>query len=499
MGPQLTNPRAEGYNTGVPSSWNSWTPIPEITASDADTFIYFLSSSSLAFVSPVDDPWYSAHTLNNDTGYYSLDRPVNPLVCQTQYQYCNPNNAQYPDGGCALLDGMYPATNATTNTTFWSSTAQMQSASLFAMVNTGFVDLDIGQIVANLGSSALLARNSMSAGDQSPLPRNQWQLEVRHWHDSMLAMLQRLVVEQAAGPSDAGVEQYIQAVDYANPVVSQPQIIRSPAYTSFSVLGMSFIIGVGTFIILISFTIEPLVGHFQRHNSFPLLSMSRSYSNSPESVRHQYRRAEWLTDQKFQLQRIAFEGAGSGRWTGALDMVPTTVEPGKKLPRLDLRDHGHPRLRALEKEMGGVAVVGLKGGFGSRGFDSNDGARDTDISSTAKLQLNTFTGRPQTYTTNDIKQGYIYSSYASPGLSDEDTTYAGSLGLPTPGLETPGSLRLGPLRSESWRGGFGDREREHLVRHDTGMGFGQVERRGDGNGDGNQMPYRDVTRNSVGG
>jgi hypothetical protein len=65
----------------------------------------------------------------------------------------------------------------------------------------GSASTNIDEVVASLGISALLARNSLGVGLQGPLLNNQWELEVEHWMQVSLALLQRKLLEQATGPS----------------------------------------------------------------------------------------------------------------------------------------------------------------------------------------------------------------------------------------------------------------------------------------------------------
>ncbi|KAK0638113.1 hypothetical protein DIS24_g10139 [Lasiodiplodia hormozganensis] len=85
----------------------------------------------------------------------------------------------------------------------------------------------------------------------------------------------------------------------------------------------------GTLIIIVSFTIEPFVGCVQKR-----------------CHKHDYARLEWCTNETLQLQRLAHEEVGAGgMWTHATDAVPV-AQHGEPLAMLDLKDRGHPRLRA---------------------------------------------------------------------------------------------------------------------------------------------------------
>jgi hypothetical protein len=86
------------------------------------------------------------------------------------------------------------------------------------------------------------------------------------------------------------------------------QIIRDDSYTSFSILWISLIFGLGGLIILVSLNLETVVSYFQRRYKRGL-----------------YQQLRWQLDSTLQLQRMAFEEAGFGEWEGGTNEVPTTV------------------------------------------------------------------------------------------------------------------------------------------------------------------------------
>lgn len=105
------------------------------------------------------------------------------------------------------------------------------------------------------------------------------------------------------------------------------QKVRSTAATSFSVLGLFITLSIGVFIILLSYTIEPLV------------SLTRRKRQSKST----YRSLEWIMNETLQLQRMAHEELGAGTWTGTTDSCPVTL-PEQKLAMLDVSDIDHPVL-----------------------------------------------------------------------------------------------------------------------------------------------------------
>lgn len=68
---------------------------------------------------------------------------------------------------------------------------------------------DIGAAAYNLGAGSLRARDGLKAGYQSPLPDNQWQLDVQHWFAVALSLEQSGTIHGAIGPTDRNLWTWI--------------------------------------------------------------------------------------------------------------------------------------------------------------------------------------------------------------------------------------------------------------------------------------------------
>lgn len=103
---------------------------------------------------------------------------------------------------------------------------------------------------------------------QSPLPNNQWAFELSSWFQVGLASIQQSVLEYATGPIDLGQTGAIvrpNASDTLGKRLCTSQSIRNSGQVqSFSILGMSLILGLGGLILIISWTMESAVGAIQR-------------------------------------------------------------------------------------------------------------------------------------------------------------------------------------------------------------------------------------------
>lgn len=306
----------------------------------------------MVYLEPLDDPWYSAHLqvpgvmmsshiLKGNASIWFRDNPVNVLGCAEQYQFCNPNLPA--NTNCTSLVGLDQAVNVTDG--LWRSPAQNASFYSIRYVLDVY-GIYLNDIVRSLGISSLTARNSLRGGIQGPLPNNQWQLEVQYWHSISMALLQRMVVEQATGPTSETVYPWlvkpqtkeeqaqchiqVSFISFNVPYASDfpDQKIINTAHTNFSVLGLSIILVVGALLLLTSVSIDLIVGYIQKR---------RNLKN--------YKRLEWSMNQTFQLQRLAHEELGYGTWTHAADSIPTT-QRGEKLSLIDTSVPDHPILVA---------------------------------------------------------------------------------------------------------------------------------------------------------
>lgn len=106
------------------------------------------------------------------------------------------------------------------------------------------------------------------------------------------------------------------------------QKITSDAYVSFSMFGLCFMFTMGILAIAASLTAEPILSCLDRR-----------------AGRHRYSHLEWRSNGVLQLQRLAYEGAGTGTWTRTTECVPLT-KPDEYLALLDASDPGHTRLVA---------------------------------------------------------------------------------------------------------------------------------------------------------
>ncbi|KAF2837290.1 hypothetical protein M501DRAFT_197728 [Patellaria atrata CBS 101060] len=297
-------------------SESDFAPIRDFQTDDSDVTLMSLLNY-VRYNGRVDDPWFRADQefANANLGVPSSGTSWLPshissvLGCTEQYQFCNAKRS------CTQLTGFHGIDPETVNGLELNE-AQKDTFKLIMHV-AYYMRLQI--LVFFLRSQALVAQQYLWGHNfvSSALDQNQWHIEVENFHNMSLAALQRGIVDHASPPI-LQIRPGVESTDYIVKPESDGernhcgnQKIRSTAYSSFSVLGLSIIMVGGTFIILINLCLSGIVGWFQkRHGS--------------------YRFFEWNQGDYLQLQRLAFEGANIGPWKGKDDAVPLTVHAGMR-------------------------------------------------------------------------------------------------------------------------------------------------------------------------
>jgi hypothetical protein len=145
------------------------------------------------------------------------------------------------------------------------------------------------------------------------LPDDQWKTEISFWWAVTMASLQQVLVEQATGPTDPAYQQYmVKPTEDQGSLLCSLQKVRRSDYDSFSFLGITLILVVGSIFIVTDLFLASVVGHFQR---------GRAAANQ--------KRLEWIQNGFLQLQRLAYQRGGMGTWTGEEDSVPLTQKNEK--------------------------------------------------------------------------------------------------------------------------------------------------------------------------
>ena len=335
-----------------------WDPTPELNRTDADVVLIMVAPNAIRFSTPSDDPFFPAHInytfsvpdggTNGSITFYSSDFTMNVMGCTEQYQFCNPLN-----GRCTDLMG--------TSLLFRGDDAiELNPVQESVRVRLSFAaqKSSIHQVLMARGASALRAQETVSELKQAALPPNQWTVEASTWFSVGLASLQKQTVEYATGPTAAvpGLKRQITVdeMDEIDKGMCKNQKVRATdGSISFSALGTSIILVLGTAIVVTSWCVDSVVGWIQ-HKALH---------------KGEHRRLQWILDGTLQLQRLAFEEAGMGTWSGTTDSVPVTGRD-EVLGGFDATNPEHPRLSR--------AMAGGGGGGGSTSLSNvNSGSTST--------------------------------------------------------------------------------------------------------------------------
>lgn len=140
---------------------------------------------------------------NLSVGGYFADEDVSVLGCAKQYQICYPDASGKPKA-CSRLGGKQEL--------YWLLTSLEQSTAQLNLTKWSIMSALTGNeldgFVQTLGAGSLSSKYSLVSGVQGPLPDNQWQLDVEHWHAATLVAMQGSAVDAASGPSDPAMEKF---------------------------------------------------------------------------------------------------------------------------------------------------------------------------------------------------------------------------------------------------------------------------------------------------
>ncbi|KAI1428826.1 hypothetical protein F5Y12DRAFT_782402 [Xylaria sp. FL1777] len=311
------------------SEYSEYVPSPKLRRDDGDSVIIYLSGNGVSFPQPSNDDWYRATKPsmiagqdNSDSMYqtFIFEEAASPLGCVEQFQFCFEALPRGKQCGpvASLADSATAAAEISPSDT---------AIALLVWVFERLSGTKIDTVVKILGAGSLASQRNLAIGSQGPIAANQWQLDVVHWWSTSLAYTQSKFIDSVVGPSDRRLDKYITLPE--NPAICSSQKIRTTAYTSFNVFGLYILFIGGVVLILLSFSIEPIISCLHRR---------RRYS--------QYRYLEWVTNESLQLHRLAHEGVGWGTWSRATEEIPT-IEKGQVLGCLDLTEPRHPVLFSL--------------------------------------------------------------------------------------------------------------------------------------------------------
>ncbi|KAJ9641577.1 hypothetical protein H2199_005547 [Coniosporium tulheliwenetii] len=293
-------------------SESAFTPIPELSRTDADVSILLLNNL-VTYTGKVADPWFEATlqiSRNVLAEAWVSNSTLTGIGCTEQYQFCNFDR-------CTPLNGLY---------SFYPFTAPpdlglnpMQQAT-HRVLGPNIGAIRMSNYLSFLKNEILLA-NTLTYGPigiSTPVPDTQWQTEMENIYNITMAGLQQNVVDHASAPNiqiRPGVELHSFINPETDPLdlhICASEKIRSSAYSSFNMFGLCFLVLTCALIIVVNLSLPNFVHWIQRRSHNGLVP-----------------RLAWIEDDVLQLQRIALEGRGIGPWEKKWEGVPVTAELGK--------------------------------------------------------------------------------------------------------------------------------------------------------------------------
>ncbi|KAK5629356.1 hypothetical protein RRF57_005071 [Xylaria bambusicola] len=312
---------------------SEYVPSSKLRRVDGDSYIFYLSGNGVLFTETSMDAWYRAikptaaiYQPASDSTYqpFIFDEAASPLSCVEQHQFCY---EALPKGKqCGPLASLVDSFSAA----FDMSPSDAALGNLVWIIDQAS-GTSISEVINTLGAHALTSQRNLIAGNQGPIPADQWQQDVVHWWATSLAVQQSNFISNVVGPSDVRLYPYVTPPQDSTvcsnqfrlkTLIAKCQKIRSTAYTSFSVFGLYVLFLSGLLLIIISYSIEPILSCFHRRGKYS-----------------QYKYLEWVTNESLQLHRLAHESIGWGTWSRA-------TEDGQVLGCLDITKPLHPRLYA---------------------------------------------------------------------------------------------------------------------------------------------------------
>ncbi|OQD99499.1 hypothetical protein PENSOL_c006G11234 [Penicillium solitum] len=239
---------------------------------------------------------------------YNASTSLSILGCE-QYEICNPANPGDPV--CMVYRHSSDAA--------YDPSAIAKPLRLSEKQLATFIRLDAIQIGTNLGAIAttslfLASRTLLSGFQWAELPTTQWRLELSRWFSEGLALIQQGFVDSATVSENNGVHLPQLSGTEAS---CKHQIVRNlTGLQNFNILAIVIVLVLGSIIIVLGLTIDSIVGYVQRR-----------FRGTSEGWVH------WTLDGVFQLQRLAYRGAGIRSWRDEDTYIP--IVDGRTLPGVD--------------------------------------------------------------------------------------------------------------------------------------------------------------------
>jgi hypothetical protein len=309
-----------GYSTWTYyyPSLGVWEPIDDLVVPNTDLTLIAIAPNGVRHVQPNSDPVFGATVAGE--GFFLPDRYVSPIACVDKHVICNPNN----DECTPLMDSSGVIKSAT------EARLALNSAQFVAVQRLRLVLLESSTFYHAIWTRTqgfLRAQEKVAGSTGLALPSNHWEIEMAALFDDTLANLQHHMMEYVAGSSAPGNFETIKVWENMDTVKLGENISDSDEYAgayenmcynqrvkeaqgtlNFSALGLWLLIGLGSYVIIVSFILEFLMAWIQTW-------LRRGVGRSKR----------WERDGTLQQMRLLYEMQGDGVWKGTTEDFPRTV------------------------------------------------------------------------------------------------------------------------------------------------------------------------------
>jgi hypothetical protein len=264
-------------------------------------------------MAPVKDPWFKATELHmlGSSQVWKSNYSATVIGCTEQYQFCNWTS-------CTELNARYSIDETAISALNYNP---IQKETFNLVSNT----LEISQmdyIIVMLQDNLLTAKTKLFGKFlfSAPLPENQWEQELMNLNNVSLTVLETSITSHADLPDlqvsqDTTLHQLMIRENSSEALqICQNQKTPAPGYYSFNVLGLVIILAGGSFIIILSHALQPIISKWRAGQKL------QSHSSL-------CRELGWMMDDILSLASIALDANGIGPWSSKWETpIPENID-----------------------------------------------------------------------------------------------------------------------------------------------------------------------------
>jgi hypothetical protein len=301
---------------------STFQPIDGLLQNDSATISLFILINLAGYDDPVNDPWFNA--TRNQNNLYSSEQNFQVLGCSSESFICQPQESGLPI--CGHVTNISASAIPTVHSGDHEIDFNAVQKTLLPRFTTATTRNAMSVVPRFLGADSLLASAYVYQWSSLDLPDDQWITELSNWFSTSLISLQQFSASyvQSNTPQWSSFSKIPPSA--LEKWMCDNQIVRRDDHLSFSVLGLSIVLGVGCIIILLSLILVKLVNLLQ-----PTTDKNDALSQS------------WIEMGLLQFQRRVLENSNPHSFNGEGDFPVAASEalfemplrPSTRLPHND--------------------------------------------------------------------------------------------------------------------------------------------------------------------